>query len=329
MTQNPFPLPDAQVQATLAAIAYAGDMEHHANPSIDALHAAISHQLSCKPHYATAQNWHLVWGPIESPKLDNLIYAAFDPHSQTLSIVIRGTTTQTWSRFEDIPFSQSLFPAGNTSQSAVSSHFLEGLKSVLNRRDKWHQQTLSEFFTSFGQQVPIHKITVTGHSQGAALVPMMMLALRDGLVGAPKVSQALTGFAVAPPTSGNPQFAQCVDAQLDCWFIINPLDVVPLGYNRMNDVVTKGIPEMPNILELPGITAAIAVLDGIVDLAGTWAQPTQQATLPEEHLLFESFFDQIGGQHNHNTYLHLLGAHQTDVGDPSPINRQSNPVIHT
>lgn len=33
------------------------------------------------------------------------------------------------------------------------------------------------------------------------------------------------------------------------------------------------------------------------------------------------YLDQVEGQHNHNSYLYLLNATQTDVGDKSPLKK--------
>ncbi len=323
-----FPLKDAQVQATLAAIAYAGDTLNGAEPTPAELHAAIGHQLACRPHYATGQDWHLVWGPVESGLYDNLVYAAWNPGDGTLAISIRGTTSQTLSRFEDVPRYQATYPGPKGSAAMVSGPFLEGLKSVLKLADLWHGKTLAAFYADFASQVTIKRVMVNGHSQGAALVPMMMLALTDGLAGAPKVGQTVQGFAVAPPTSGNAAFADIVNARCDCWFIVNPKDVVPLGYDAMLDVIAKGIPEQLSGLEYEAVKLIIEGLNDYVH-PGAWTQPAQRATLEGVTIVGEGFFAQIGDQHNHNAYLHKLGAPQTDVGDPSFFPRSDPPVIHT
>jgi hypothetical protein len=175
----------------------------------------------------------------------------------------------------------------------------------------------------------IQHVVVCGHSQGAALTPMMMLALQDGLLGAPAVGVPVSGFAIAPPTSGNPAFAELADSQLDCWYVINPLDIVPLGYNRMADVYEKGIPEPLRFPEKQGVEIAVVAANAVAKHAGEWAQPNRQAILPAVPEVGPGFFQQIGDQHNHNSYLQLLGAVQTDVGDKSPLACQKNPVVNT
>jgi len=299
-----------------------------ANPSLDQLYTAINTQLNCRPHYATGHDWKLVWGPVEATNSDNLVYAAFNQSTGTLAISIRGTTTQTWSRFEDVPRYTSPFPGATGTGARVSGPFLVGLKTMLSTADKWQGLTLAQFYTQFTKHTTVNEVVVNGHSQGAALVPMMMLALQSAQIGAPKVNEPIKGFAYAPPTSGNQSFASLVNKGCDCWFVINPKDVVPLGYNAMMDVLTKGIPEQLSGIEYAAVDATIKALNLYVD-PSEWAQPSQRATLIAETIIGEGFFKQIGDQHNHNAYLTKLGVMGTDVGTPSTFSITKPPVVHT
>ena len=323
---NPFPLKAAQVQATLASIAYAGDTLNGAHPSLTELHSHISHELNCGTSYATGTEWSLVWGPVVTNWTDNLLFAALNAHTKQLAIVIRGTTGQTLSRLEDVPRYQAPFPDPK-GKSMVSGPFLEGLKLMLAAKDKWHNKNLKAFFDHVAVKMDVTSVVVTGHSQGAALVPMMMVALQEGLQGAPKLSLPVTGFAFAPPTSGNRGFAEYVDATCDCWFVINPKDVVPLGYDAMSDVISKGIPEDLHGLERDAVAEIIKGLNGLVH-PDRWAQPKQQALLEAVTLTSGGFFGQIDEQHNHNGYIAKLGAQGTDVGNPSPFPVSDPPVVH-
>ncbi|MEL7116040.1 MAG: hypothetical protein AAGP08_10685 [Pseudomonadota bacterium] len=327
MSSDPFPLTDAQVQGTLASIAYAGDTLNNASPTLDQLHVAINKQLNMRPHYATGMNWKLAWGPVEAKKYHNLIYAAYDVSTATLAISIRGTTSQAWSRFEDVPYYRSAFPDPNGS-AKVSGPFLKGLTTALSVADKWQNQTFAAFYTAFTQHAEVKQVVVNGHSQGAALVPLMMLALQRGLIGAPKVDVPVSGFAYAPPTTGNADFAKIVDTDCDCWFIINPKDVVPLGYHSMMDVIDKGIPEELHGLERASVKLLIEGLEQFIDI-DHWAQPSRQAILEGVTILGEGLFAQIDDQHNHNAYLAKLGAPGTDVGDPSYFEVSDPPVVTT
>jgi len=314
MTSTAFPLQDAQVQCTLASIAYAGDTLNDASPSLEQLHIAINTQLNSRPDYATKTCWKLVWGPVEAKKYDNLCYAAYDVTDGTLAISIRGTTSQTWSRVEDVPFYTTPFPDPKGA-ARVSGPFLKGLETMLATKDQWQQKTLAEFVTAFQASAPISRVVVNGHSQGAALVPLMMLALQGGLKGAPKISQPVSGFAFAPPTTGNPDFAALVNTTCDCWFVINPKDVVPLGYDAMSDVISKDIPEPLEGFEKDLVEGLIDWINTRVD-PSAWAQPTLQALLEAGTIVGEGLFAQIGAQHNNNASLAKLGAPGTDLGPP-------------
>jgi len=314
----PFPLHDAQIHTTLAAIAYAGDTLNGASPSPAELRTAIKEQIYLRPGYATGTDWSMIWGPVETKATDNLAYMAFNKSTRTIALCLRGTTTQTLSRFEDVPTSQTAFPTGNTQGATVSTEFLAGLDRLLSITDPYTKDTIANNINTFSRNNPVARVVVNGHSQGAALVPMMMLALRDGHAQSPKISHPVSGFAIAPPTSGNPAFAQLVNTSLDCWFIVNPLDIVPLGYASIEDVLDKDIPEKPSFGEYPVILAIIDTALLAVDLSKPWAQPAQRH-VTKKIQTHTGFFSDIAVQHNHNSYLALLGAPQTDVGDPSPF----------
>lgn len=321
-----FSLEDAQVHTTLASIAYAGDTLNDADPTLHQLHAAINHQLNCFPQYAIGTDWSLVWGPIETAWTDNLLYVAMNYSTGTMAIVIRGTTTQALSRFEDVPRYFGYFPDPK-GDVRVSGPFLDGVQRMLKAKDLWHGCTFKDFFVANHKILGVKEVVVSGHSQGASLVPLMMIALQRGLIEAPKLDASikLRGYAVAPPTTGSPEFAKIVNADCDCWFIVNPKDILPLGYNAMYSAVTDGIP-----IEM-GYWERIA-FEGILDVVNlyiepsAWAQPTQRAIL-EGVSTGAGLFEQIGQQHNHNAYLTKLGVPSIDVGDPSAFAVSVDPKI--
>ncbi len=319
MTQC-FPLADAQVQMTLAALAYAADTDPktHTIPPIADVKKEICKQLA-SGKYATGTDWSLVWGPIQTEGTDNLVYIAKRTNGD-LAVCLRGTTTQWYSRREDLPTGQRRFPTANTKGETVSTEFFGGLVEMLACHDPDQHSGIMQFVAT--NLAPGATVYVNGHSQGAALVPMMMAALQLGWAGHPRIAAPIKGFAFAPPTSGNPAFASWVDSALDCWFVINPLDVVPLGYASINDVLTKQIPgPLPDWPESWGIEAAVEFARGVAYETGPWAQPSQQAILQHMPLHQLEFFSQVIGQHNHNSYLYMLGAAIIDqiVPDPTPM----------
>ncbi|SPH21848.1 hypothetical protein ASD8599_02599 [Ascidiaceihabitans donghaensis] len=329
---NPFPLSQAQVQLTLAALAYAADTKDSKTgeyPPMSVVKARITGQLNSN-EYCANHTWTVVWGPVQTSLTDNLVYVALNTVSGELAVNLRGTTTQFLSRLEDLPSGQITFPTGNTTGAAVSAEFHNALSEMLDAKDPDTGLTLQAYVA--GQITQGQTVYVNGHSQGAALVPMMQAALQNGWNSIPGIAATFKGFAFAPPTSGNPAFATWVADTVDCWFVINPLDIVPLGYDAIMDIITKTIPgPIPDGWEGYAIKKLVNYAAYIASLAGTWAQPSQQALTQSVPLPDLHFFEQIGGQHNHNSYLHLLGAKQitNDASGASPMSGTITPPYVT
>lgn len=308
----------AGVQMTLAGLAYVDE-----GLAINKLKQALIQELM-KTHYATQGLWSLVWGPVVHGWGDNLAYVA--QHSQTAeySIVLRGTVEQRGSIWEDVPTEQKTFPfipvAATTDTAAaspfvpkVSSHFLAAQESLLKGRDPDTGETMDQFFTRVTKQSDV-TVFVTGHSQGAGLVSMFVpWVLQQSSQWGGKVT--CIGYGFAPPTAGNSDFANWVSQHATCFQVMNPLDVVPFGYAGLKDIVKDRVPEtVPEVYRL-AIDAAI----GIAELAGHWQQPQTIIKLPQVQLPESiGYMDQVGAQHNHNSYLYLLDAPQTDA-DPSVL----------
>lgn len=295
----------AGVQMTLASLAYVDE-----GLAINRLKQALILELT-KNQYATQGLWSLAWGPVVHGAADNLAYVA--QHSQTseYSIVLRGTVDQRGSIWEDVATSQSAFPFIPDAPTKVSSHFLIAQQSLLSGRDPDTGETLDQFFSRVGKQASL-TIYVTGHSQGAALVSMFVPWV---LQRAPTWGGTVSciGYGFAPPTAGDPAFANWIGKQTNCFQVINPLDVVPFGYAGIKDIIKDNIPgRVPDIFH-----PAIDIGYGVAELAGHWQQ-SQPVIILEQVQLPDSigYLDQVGAQHNHNSYLYLLDAPQTH-GDPS------------
>jgi hypothetical protein len=69
-----------------------------------------------------------------------------------------------------------------------------------------------------------------------------------------------------------------------------------------------------------GWAAVIELAAGLSLATGPWAQPTKRFLLPKVPMT-GGYLEQVEGQHNHNSYLYLLNATQTDVGDKSPLKK--------
>ncbi|MEO1139701.1 MAG: hypothetical protein AAFW87_09610 [Pseudomonadota bacterium] len=290
----------AQIMMTLSAIAYVDDT----GTPPETIGKKITEELK-NASYATQGNWTLAWGPVVGAVHDNLAYIA--QNGNEMAVVLRGTTPAWESIFEDIPSGQVHFPNA-PSGATVSTEFLhDGLNELLAAT-----APTGSTLVNFLKLADPGTLYVTGHSQGGGLTPMMMAYLQDAL------SRTAYGHAFAPPTSGNPGFADWITALNTCTFYINPLDIVPLGYAAIGDIVSDGIPlDIPASEDGAEIAAAVAASVAAADAVGPWKQPETQVILPRVPIypiipgdpsFIDKFKAAVGDQHAHNNYLSLLGA---------------------
>jgi len=294
-----------QIMMTLSAIAYVDDTSKDPTTIGNKISTELKHKS-----YATDKNWHLVWGPVIGAEHDNLAYVA--QCGDQMAVVLRGTTADPWSIIEDIPTGQTQFP-GAPPRPMVSLEFRhDGRDELLDA-----QASTGSTLVDFLQRADPATLYVTGHSQGGGLTPMMMAALQIAL------SRGVEGHAFAPPTSGNPEFANWIGNNHKCTFYINPLDIVPLGYAAIKDIATKGIPlDIPLTEEGAEVALAAEAAATAADLVGPWQQPATQIILPSVPIypiipgnpgFWDKFKAAAGAQHAHNNYLSLLGAPQVTL----------------
>lgn len=292
---------------TLAAVAYAGDIDPRdptkAERAID--------ELLPDMRFATQNRWSRVWGPIITRRTNNLCFVV--QNGSEFAIVLRGTV-MTWDSWkEDVAESQSDYPW--SAGLKVSTGFLHGIDEIM--QTPYQGQALLDFFNT----VSPSKIYVTGHSQGGGLTPMMM-----GMVHV-VFNLPVEGHAFAPPTSGDPAFANWINGLGTCFLYSNPLDIVPLGYASMQDIYEKGIPiAVPHDLEGRLVKDVVEAAIRKANEAGQWQQPNPNTPPlkahpfePDKLTWLQQFVAAVEGQHNHNSYLLLLNAYQPVAGDASPL----------
>lgn len=305
--------PTAQVMMTLSGISYVDED----NPSVAAIKRKIVSELT-NPAYATQNEWALAWGPVVFKGTDNLCYVAkiksTPANVPVFAVVMRGTVMDDWaSVWEDIPTGQSDFSAFSAPGAMVSPGFLQALIGLTVARDPDTKTNLLQFLNgaiTAGQR-PI--MFVTGHSQGGALVPMMLGWLKTR---AKALNPLLHGYSFAGPTSGNPAFAQWVDSTELLTRVVNPLDVVPYGYAALNNLVTDNVPmKVTDPVEKLCLKETLDLMNEMLRMAGQWKQPSGPVALPRRPAT-GSLTQQISTQHHGNTYLSLLGAHMLDFGPP-------------
>lgn len=303
-----------QVMMTLAALAYTGDerslwqevFEGPSNPSAAELSAALSTK-----DIATDQKWELAWGPAIVASFDNMMFVAQQRDTQTYALVLRGTVgTSMVSWLEDVPTDQKRFDAYTQGQETwVSNGFFDGFTLMQQAPSTGPAQglTLSAFLEQQARSASAMQVYVTGHSQGAGLMPLF-LAWLNAQKDHWDSDVTTAGYGFAPPTAGDAKFAAYIAAHADSNLYVNPNDIVPRGYAEMRTLLTQNIPtKVPAELRL--------VIDGAADLAGeaaskgggSWAQAGTVTTFAG-HDAVGSYLHQVGCQHSHFTYLAMLGA---------------------
>ncbi len=306
-------LAQAQVQVTLAAIANAavGQPMHAVRPAIIA-------QLA-RADYATKAEWSLVWGPLVGTHEDNMVYVARQDSTGFLSIVLRGTIYTITSFWEDVPTAQVACPFTPGAETKVSKHYLEAVQGMVRVPDETGF-TLGQFLAARARETHGLVVFVAGHSQGASLVQIMLAwAMQQAGGWANTGETQLIGYASAPPSPGDPAFAQWLGTQASSFQIINPLDTIPFWYASIDQLIAQNVPEpLPHDVEGDAIRAGLKLWADVARASGPWQQAETLIHLRKVQLPASiGYVDQATNQHTHNSYLYLMDAPQTDIGPAS------------
>jgi hypothetical protein len=318
-----FTISVAQVLMTLSALAYVEDdatKKHSPPPALSAVETALKAELKNKL-YATKNQWRVSWGPIQYNPTRNLAFVAHKKGTNTYAVVLRGTVGSMVSFMEDVPTSQVPFGYGLPSDATVSSEFDRAFKGMLATPDPKTRTLLADYLSSTALTSGPLNLYVTGHSQGGGLAPMMTAWAQNERTSWAGSHHQITNYTFAAPSAGNPVFAAWIENNTTTYMVRNPLDLVPHGYATPQQLITRGIPSRVPL----GWAAVIELAAGLSYATGPWAQPKTRYMLPEKRMNGK-YLGQVEGQHNHNSYLHLLGATQTDVGAKSPLTRPYHPT---
>ncbi|MBW8684761.1 lipase family protein [Chitinophaga rhizophila] len=311
-----------QVMMTLAAIAYTP------NPS------EISQQLAV-PEYATQNQWNLVWGPVytlDGLDVDNLLYVVKynSPNSNIFAVVIRGTVlsydlSTLVDLFEDLDVSvMDAWTYPNVPGALVANGTLTGLDILTDMRDYNTGQTLLQFLSS----QPGSAVCVTGHSLGGCLTTVLApwLAYQFEQYN---IRQLVVPCSFAAPTAGNQAFATWYNQAFPAptYRYYNSIDAIPMAWNNLNGIkaLFPGGPACPWALK----DLISLVQDWLYVSDATYAQTNAAGNaLPGTVLPNSSWFANMEHQHDHNTYLTLLGAPNVQLSVTASVSvKQHHPSL--
>jgi hypothetical protein len=300
----------AGVMMTLSSISYVQPVEA----------AAFISELS-KTTYATQGKWQLVWGPAWETKWNNVVYVAQLTGTTTYAVVIRGTDYTPFGfdtlgqAYEDLAVGQQVpFGYGCPAGASVATGTLTGLTELVDQKGFTQgtapvYEALLEFLISAAPET----IYVTGHSLGGCLstvlAPWIKFQLKQG-----GITPAMFAYTFAAPSAGNLAFADWYtnNSGITSYRFFNTIDLVPMAWSELAEMKTLFSPN-------PGAGIALKL---IIDGVSLWlsdrdkviyVQPNGPGNpLKNNPTPGQNWFDEVGTQHGHNTYLMLLGATQVD-----------------
>lgn len=256
------------------------------------------------------RDWRLVWGPTYTETFDNMMFIVQHGATGDLALVLRGTvfdSLKSWC--EDVATDQKRFDAYTGGQETwVDNGFYDGFNLMLQSKSSGiaEGQNLTDFLK--GAVRDGGTVNITGHSQGAGLMPLFLAWLNFEL-GKWNRDATIAGYGFAPPTAGDQKFADWVTANLTSELYINQFDIVPRGYGEIRSLIAENIPEkVPSDLVAIIEAAADAADDAARKGGGSWAQAGREHRFQRSKVTGEDYLGLVGCQHSHFTYLLLLGA---------------------
>ena len=283
----------AQVMMTLSAIAY---IPFDSIPSLqDNLNSAE----------ALENKYEVIWCAGDEA---GLVYAVRNIVTRDYTIVIRGAVFQfglafLFDWYEDLDMGRlSSLPHSELAVAKVASGILDNVREVndLTCDGKTLKQLVNNFPTG-------SKVYITGHSLGGTIASVYAAELACSNIPGLNIIPYIFGA----PTAGNPAFAELFQpASNYCLFpesfwYVNSLDTIPYAWHDL-----QGIPGVDyGKIKCPiDLVLCLDNLTRLLILAGvTYAQPAFVQQLPGQLRQSDNFFGEAMYQHQHNTYLHLMG----------------------
>jgi len=275
-----------QIAMTLCAISYApfGD---------------VTPYLGNSDYDASA--WTLSWGPASSST--NMVYGAWSETLNGYALVVRGANPCDVREIFDVG-SQVTWQYPATSGASISTGANDALNDVLGLQAADGSTLLDWISNVVLPTSPTAALWVTGHSLGGLIASMLAPYLYNWLAEQ-NVAQALHVYTFAAPTAGDAAFgALAAQAGSINNRVYNDLDVVPLAFGNLQGMETIYQPtySWPDFLR-DWVKKTIALMGSY-----TYVQPPTVDYSLAGSSMGSDYVSEALDQHNHNTYLQLLGA---------------------
>ncbi|MFZ2403945.1 MAG: hypothetical protein WAW41_02335 [Methylobacter sp.] len=248
-------------------------------------------------YWSPGYDWNVVWGPAyyepkDSSKIGNTMFVA----QQGTWYVIAIAGTNPHSTFDWVQEDGDIAPTPWTYYTVAGNVTTGDNLGLTNLLTLTSPNTLQAFLASLSDKETI-QLTITGHSLGGALSPLLTMALMDPNSSASSginlsYWKQVTLLATAGPTPGDATFAAYVQnfvtnnpSQLTADFIWNSNDIVPHAWSLTPPKVkteTNTLQELPAIypdVALPGDSCVSAAITSAINNATPYTY-TQFDSIP-------------------------------------------------
>jgi len=292
-----------QVMMTLSAIAYT---------SLDSL-ATLQEGLDAAE--ALQQEYTAVWMAKDD---SNLIYLVKNRLHDSYAIAIRGSVFQfdlalLFKLYEDLGLARQVsFPNDETGGAKISAGILDTVLTINNLIYKGN--TLSQLLNKLPEGTLVH---ITGHSLGGTLAATYALHLSNNNAA----GLDIIPYTFGAPNAGNNLFADLFNPESKHFRfsqssrVVNNRDIIPFAWNDLQGIPAIDYGDSKCPIDL---TLCLDCMARMLIVAQVfYVQPPVSHFLRGKIEPIEGFFQQAMHQHQHNSYLKLLGLRAITSADYS------------
>ncbi|HJQ39626.1 MAG TPA: IPT/TIG domain-containing protein [Thermoanaerobaculia bacterium] len=275
---------------------------------------------------ATGTNWVATWLGLTKDRA-NLVYIA--QGTAAIAVVLRGTVGGApIDTLEDMNVSSQLpFAPASSQNGKISAGAMQAFTETVSAPSATFGDTLLQRLELVLYNNPGATVFITGHSLGGAIATTLSMYLKtlSWMSSAP-----MKVYTFAAPTAGDAGFATAIGNAIPSGCYVgywNYYDVVPHAWSNLDQVKTYFPPPGPK----PGVLIPQIIKNLNDKVTGMdYTQPSNQTVLnspPASQMkdlggtqsdgVIACWAEEVGFQHNNNTYLALLG--QLDGNTPPSV----------